>query len=92
MENIYEIWKGFFNMLPELKAKIEPLAKRSGLNIDTALYLILLFDFSDEGLNIPQNLKEQLINKGLAEYNNERIVLTGKGSILAKSVIMNIGK
>ncbi len=92
MKNIYEIWKEFFNLLPMLKEKIEPLAKRSGLDIDTALYLILLFDFSDEGLNIPQNLKEQLINKGLAEYNNERTVLTGKGSILAKSIIMNIGK
>lgn len=92
MENTYGIWKSFFTALPKIKQKLELPAKRSGIDTDAALYLILLLDFSDDALNIPDKLKNEIINKGLAEYNGNSMSLTGKGAILAKSFVISLEK
>ena len=92
MSSFYGDWKKFFEILPELKFKIEPLAKRSGISTDSALYLVLLADFSDKDLIIPDSLREILISRSLAEYTECGLKLTGKGAILAKSFIQYLEK
>ena len=92
MERLYDIWKGFFGRFSDVRAAIEPYAKRSGIDIETALSLILLYDFAELSDLINEASKEKLIIKGLAEYNGDRLLVSSKGAILAKSYILALSK
>lgn len=92
MENLYTVWKDFFTKYDELLTCVSAVAKRSGLTERQALALILLNDFPEKSVLADTKDLEGLFLKGLARIDNGKTVLTGKGAILAKSLIMHLSK
>lgn len=92
MENAYKIIEEFNKIIPEIKYCLLPLAKRSLISADAALMLVALCDFPELILYFEESVKLQLIDRGFAEYNGNRLVATSKGEILAKSFVNAIKK
>lgn len=92
MAELYNIWNNYFNSLTDIKKGIEPIAKRSGLTADSALFLIIINDYSSITPCGDENLIKPLCDKGLIEYNESMPLVTSKGAILAKSLSMALKK
>ncbi len=92
LENAYNTISKFNTAVPKIKGILAPLAKRSGISLESALLMIAVSDFNELICFLSNSAKTELIANGLAEYNEERIALTGKGKILAKSFIAVVEK
>ncbi len=77
-------WKYFWESIPKLLEKTEPIAKRSGLTADGAILLTVINDYPRINLPIEAKFFDELISKGLITDKNGYEV-TGKGAILAKA-------
>lgn len=73
-----------FEFLPQLESYLEPIAKRSGLTSKEAIVLMVLSDYKDISDLFNKSIFDSLKAKGIIA---EDLTLTGKGSIIAKSVI-----
>ena len=73
-----------FEFLPQLESYLEPIAKRSGLTSKEAIILMVLSDYKNISDLFNHSIFDSLISKGLV---TEDLLLTGKGAIIAKSVI-----
>ena len=73
-----------FEFLPQLESFLEPIAKRSGLTSKEAIVLMVLSDYKDISDLFNKSIYDSLKTKGIIA---EDLTLTGKGSIIAKSVI-----
>ena len=71
---------------------MESTALKNNLDIDSALYLIVLYFYPLTEIATDQNIISGLCNKGLCEYNEKEIKVTSKGAILAKSLYMTLKK
>lgn len=73
-----------FEFLPQLETYLEPIAKRSGLTSKEAIVLMVLSDYKNISDLFNQSIFNCLKAKGLI---TDDLSLTGKGAIIAKSVI-----
>lgn len=92
MENAYNILVKFNKAVPEIKKSLLPLSKRSLISVDAALMLVILCEFPELLLYFEESVKAELICRGFAEYNEDKLTATSKGEILAKSFIAAIKK
>ena len=87
MSNVYHIFKEFMVFLPDLCYEIEKRSKLSGLSVEESLLLLSVFENSDYPIFMTEKSFSSLLDKQLIEKNNEKLTVTSKGSILAKSII-----
>lgn len=92
MTELFNIWDNFFKSIDKIKTGIEPLVKRSGLSVENALILIIINDYPNLTQTVNNFLDNQLFDKGLIEYTDDGLCVTGKGAILAKSLSIVIKK
>lgn len=75
--------------LPTFCDYIVPTAKKSGISPEAALFLLVLNEYSeyiDFYFSGKQNIAQELVSKGCINFENEKYILTSKGSIVAKSI------
>lgn len=75
--------------LPTFCDYIVPTAKKSGISPEAALFLLVLNEHSeyiDFYFSGKQNIAQELVSKGCINIENEKYILTSKGSIVAKSI------
>lgn len=86
MKNSYDIIKDFLTELNNIKDLISQHSKRLGISQDAALILIFL-SITENKIIFPEKLLNELKNNALiTEINDEKIELTSKGKIIAKSL------
>ena len=91
MKNL-ELFCLFIKGLSDFKITIEPFAKKVNISTDEALVLLAVFNNENEEICFNEKLVNTLIEKQLLEYNDKRLCLTGKGSIIAKSLTTNLNR
>ncbi len=87
-----ELFCKFIKGLPDFKNSIEPFAKNANISGEEAIVLLSVFYNESYEISFNDNIRNQLIEKKLLEYNDKRLSLTGKGSIIAKSIISNLNR
>ena len=85
MEN--DFWSSFFNKLPYVLEIFKANAKRSGISEYSAVLLTIYSEFPDIYIPIKEEIKQELISKDLINVDDDKITVTSKGAILAKSFI-----
>ncbi|MBR4123835.1 MAG: hypothetical protein IKY45_00775 [Clostridia bacterium] len=90
--NYLQQFSVFIKGLSELKKSIEPFAKKANISTDEALVLLAVFHSENEEICFNEKLVNTLIEKQLLEYNDKRLCLTGKGSIITKSLTSNLNR
>jgi len=90
MSNAYHIFKEFIAFLPDLCSEIEKRSKLSGLSVEETLLLLSVFENSDYPIFMTEESFSSLLDKQLIEKKSEKLTVTSKGSILAKSIINTI--
>ena len=90
MGECFNLWDSFFKALPEIRNKMDAYAKKNGLDVDSALLLISVYNYPENIITVNENSVKQLCDKGLVEYTEKGLLVTSRGSILAKSLTMSL--
>ena len=87
MNENHDFFDTFFINLSKLLEIYEPIAKRSGISAESAVLLTALWDYEGMRLPVKNDLFDELIEKKLICFTDNKYKTTGKGAILAKSFI-----
>lgn len=80
-------FENFFKNIPLLNEKIKPFAKNANLESKEALLLLAYYYNGSFDIDISDESKQRLIQKGLIEYNDKSLMFSKKGEIIVKSII-----
>lgn len=81
------VFEAFFKTIPQLEEKIKPYAKNASLEPKEAILLLAYYYGDSFDIDVNEELKQRLIQKGLIEYNDKSLSFSKKGEIIVKSVI-----
>ena len=85
MANI-DLYKGSFEKISELKASLESVANKNKLSPESLILLLALNCGVDLSFLVKAEFVDELIRTGFSERKDNRISITGKGAIFAKSL------
>lgn len=85
--DLFNIFKCFFEKLPEVTEKIKPSAKNVNLSTEEALLLLAYYFSKNFEISVNETLKQALIEKNYLEYNGKSITFSSKGAIIVKSIV-----
>lgn len=86
MAELYNIFDAFFKALPEIKNKMDAVAKKNGLDSSSALLLFSVYSYPENKISSSEISIKKLCDKGLVEYTEKGLSVTSRGAILAKSL------
>ena len=69
---------------------MDEVDKKNGLDSSSALLLISIYGYPENKISANENSVKQLCDKGLVEYTEKGLLVTSRGSILAKSLTMSL--
>lgn len=81
-----------FNKIITLLESLKPFAKKYNLDENSLCLLLALNENVDISSALKSEFSENLIRLQFAELDENCLKITGKGSIVAKSIAMNLEK